>query len=77
MNATAELISAEAFDRLRTVDELVREEARRIHAENTPSSFAGHESYRRFTREGAYDDDNHLVALRAAIRRGIEIGRQA
>lgn len=73
--APAELISAEAFEKLRTLDDLVRDEARRIHAEHTQGSFVGAQDYRRFAREGAYDDDSHVVALRAAIRRGIEIGR--
>ncbi len=67
------VISAEAFAKMiRKLDEVVREEARRIHAEN---SRHGSESYKQHTLNGAYDSGEELVALRQALRRGIEIGR--
>lgn len=74
---TAEVISAEAFDALRTVDELVREEARRIHVEHLHHRGEWYSGYVAATLRGGYDNDEPLVALRAAIRRGIEIGRAA
>ena len=72
---TAEVISAEAFEKLRTLDDLIREEARRLSVEHQRGNGPWLDGWRKFTLEGAYDNDSELVALRAAIRRGIEIGR--
>ncbi len=69
MNAITEITPA-VYDAVKSLDELVRTTAREIHAEHTDPK---HEGYIKYTLRGSYDDDESLIALRAAIRCGMEI----
>lgn len=69
MNAITEITPA-VYDAVKSLDELVRTTAREIHAEHSQH---GATEYLKYTLEGSYDNDESLVALRAAIRRGMAI----
>jgi hypothetical protein len=62
---------------LRQLDEVITEEARRIHAEHIDGGGDWVSDYRKHAIRGAYDGQKELVALRAALRRGMELARQS
>lgn len=64
------------FAPIRQLDEIVREEARRIRCEDLLARQPDFTLFARGIQAGKYDTDHDIVALRTAIRRGIEIGRE-